>query len=56
MALQAALLPSTLSSVPKKCSLAVAAKDTAFLSVSQKVSDQLHLHLHAALAVTMRLN
>lgn len=54
MALQAALLPSTLSSVPKKCSIAVAAKDTAFLSVSQKVSDQ--LHLHAALAVTMRLN
>ncbi|ONM12073.1 protochlorophyllide reductase1 [Zea mays] len=37
MALQAALLPSTLSSVPKKCSIAVAAKDTAFLSVSQKV-------------------
>jgi protochlorophyllide reductase len=38
MALQAALLPSTLS-VPKKAgNLAAVVKDTAFLTVPQKVS------------------
>jgi len=50
MALQAALLPSTLS-VPKKSrgSLAAAVKDTAFLSFPQKVSHQL-LHCSFAFA------
>jgi hypothetical protein len=49
MALQAALLPSTLS-VPKKGSLAAAVKDTAFLSVPQKVSHSQLLHCSLALA------
>ncbi|KAL6844194.1 hypothetical protein ACP4OV_025867 [Aristida adscensionis] len=39
MALQAALLPSTLS-VPKKGNMAAVVKDTAFLSVSQKRAHQ----------------
>jgi hypothetical protein len=47
MALQAALLPSTLS-VPKKGNLAAVVKDTAFLGVPRKVSSCGIARLHNA--------
>ncbi|TVU16603.1 hypothetical protein EJB05_40176 [Eragrostis curvula] len=49
MALQAALLPSTLS-VPKKGNLATVVKDTAFLSVSQKKVSSLSVRAQVATA------
>ncbi|KAJ1273490.1 hypothetical protein BS78_06G284700 [Paspalum vaginatum] len=50
MALQAALLPSTLSSVPKKGHRAAAVKDTAFLSVPHKKLQSASLSVRAQVA------